>query len=117
VLTAKRMSTEDYRRYLLGNVFRRAFLVQDSTHPVDQKCTPERTLEMMRFCRDIDESFPLLKDKERARILADQLGGRAYEVTLLDEAYREAYRDILEWLKDRTLEAVNELREPDDAPV
>jgi hypothetical protein len=36
VLTAKRMSAEDYRRYLLGNVYRRAFFVQDSGHVVEQ---------------------------------------------------------------------------------
>ena len=99
VLTAKRMSAEDYRRYLLGNVYRRAFFVQDSGHAIDQKTTPERILVMMRFCRDLDRHFPLLQDKERARTLADQLGGKAYEVTLLEHGYEKAYEDILEGLQ------------------
>jgi V/A-type H+-transporting ATPase subunit A len=98
VLTAKRMSAEDYRRYLLGNIYRRSFFVQDSSHAIDQKTTPERMLVMMRFCQRIGEAFPLLQDKERARSLADQLGGRAYEVTLLDEGYEQAYEAILQWL-------------------
>ena len=102
VLTAKRMSAEDYRRYLLGNVYRRAFFVQDSGHAIDQKTTPERMLVMMRFCRDIGASFPLLQDKERARALADQLGGKAYEVTLLQDNYEAAYQAILKWLQDVT---------------
>ena len=104
VLTAKRMSAEDYRRYLLGNVYRRAFFVQDSGHAIDQKTTPERILVMMRFCRDLDRDFPLLQDKERARTLADQLGGKAYEVTLLERGYEKAYEDILEWLQGATSE-------------
>jgi V/A-type H+-transporting ATPase subunit A len=102
VLTAKRMSAEDYRRYLLGNVYRRAFFVQDSGHAIDQKTTPERMLVMMRFCMDLGEAFPLLQDKERARGLADQLGGKAYEVTLLEEGYEQAYKEILEWLRNAT---------------
>lgn len=102
VLTAKRMSAEDYRRYLLGNVYRRAFFVQDSGHAVDQRTSPQRILVMMRFCRDIGEAFPRLQDKERARELADQLGGKAYEVTQLEDGYEEAYRAILEWLHTDT---------------
>ncbi len=104
VLTAKRMSAEDYRRYLLGNVYRRAFFVQDSGHAIDQKTSPERMLVMMRFCRQLDDAFPLLQDKERARALADQLGGKAYEVTLLQEGYEQAYQDILAWLHTLTAE-------------
>jgi vacuolar-type H+-ATPase catalytic subunit A/Vma1 len=104
VLTAKRMSAEDYRRYLLGNVYRRAFFVQDSGHVIDQKTSPERMLVMMRFCRELDDAFPLLQDKERARGLADQLGGKAYEVTLLQEGYQQAYQAILEWLQTLTSE-------------
>jgi hypothetical protein len=96
------MSAEDYRRYLLGNVYRRAFFVQDSGHAIDQKTTPERMLVMMRFCMDLGEAFPLLQDKERARGLADQLGGKAYEVTLLEEGYEQAYKEILEWLRNAT---------------
>ena len=99
VLTAKRMSAEDYRRYLLGNVYRRAFFVQDSGHAIDQRTTPERMLVMMHFCRDIGAAFPLLQDKERARLLADQLGGKAYEVTLLQDGYEAAYQAILDWLQ------------------
>ena len=104
VLTAKRMSAEDYRRYLLGNVFRRAFFVQDSGHVIDQKTAPERMLVMMQFCRDLDQAFPLLQDKERARALADQLGGKAYEVTQLESGYEQAYQDILAWLQAATSE-------------
>jgi V/A-type H+-transporting ATPase subunit A len=99
VLTAKRMSAEDYRRYLLGNIFRRAFFVQDSSHAIDQKTTPRRMLVMMRFCQKLAQAFPLLQDKERARSLADQLGGKAYDVTLLEEGYEQAYQDILQWLQ------------------
>ncbi len=99
VLTAKRMSSEDYRRYLLGNIYRRAFFVQDSGNVIDQRTTPERMLVMMRFCRDIGAAFPLLQDKERARALADQLGGKAYEVTLLQDGYEAAYQAILDWLQ------------------
>jgi V/A-type H+-transporting ATPase subunit A len=99
VLTAKRMGAEDYRRYLLGNVYRRAFFMQDSGNAIDQKTSPERILVMMRFIKSIGDAFPLLKDKERARILADQLGGKAYEVTLLETGYEQAYNDILEWLQ------------------
>ncbi len=102
VLTAKRMSAEDYRRYLLGNVYRRAFFVQDSGHTVDQRTSPERMLVMMRFCRDLGAAFPLLQDKEHARTLADQLGGKAYEVTLLEDGYEEAYQAILAWLHNAT---------------
>lgn len=102
VLTAKRMSAEDYRRYLLGNVYRRAFFVQDSGHSVDQKTGPERMQVMMRFCKDLGDAFPLLQDKERARKLADLLGGKAYEVTLLESGYEQAYDGILEWLKTTT---------------
>jgi hypothetical protein len=54
---------------------------------------------MMRFCRDIGAAFPLLQDKERARALADQLGGKAYEVTLLQDGYEAAYQAILDWLQ------------------
>ena len=104
VLTAKRMSAEDYRRYLLGNVFRRAFFVQDSGHVIDQKTAPERMLVMMQFCRDLDQAFPLLQDKERARALADQLGGKAYEVTHLESGHEQAYQDILAWLQAATSE-------------
>ena len=32
------------------------------------------------------------------RNLADRLGGKAYEVTQLEEGYEEAYQDILDWL-------------------
>jgi vacuolar-type H+-ATPase catalytic subunit A/Vma1 len=99
VLTAKRMSSEDYRRYLLGNIYRRAFFVQDSGNVIDQRTSPERMLVMMRFCRDIGAAFPLLQDKERARALADQLGGKAYEVTLLQDGYEAAYQAILDWLQ------------------
>jgi hypothetical protein len=66
-------------------------------------------LVMMRFCRDIGVSFPLLQDKERARALADQLGGKAYEVTLLQKGYEADYKAILEWLQ-----AVTSAGEPDD---
>lgn len=102
VLTAKRMSADDYRHYLLGNVYRRAFFVQDSGHAVDQKTSPERMQVMMRFCKDLGDAFPLLQDKERARKLADLLGGKAYEVTLLESGYEQAYDGILEWLKTTT---------------
>jgi V/A-type H+-transporting ATPase subunit A len=102
VLTAKRMSAEDYRRYLLGNVYRRAFFVQDSGHVVDQKTSPQRMQVMMRFCKDLGDAFPLLQDKERARGLADLLGGKAYEVTILESGYEQAYEDILDWLKTTT---------------
>ncbi|MDJ0657781.1 MAG: hypothetical protein QNJ40_26715 [Xanthomonadales bacterium] len=98
VLTAKRMSAEEYRRYLLGNVFRRAFLTQDSTHPVDQKTAPERMIAMMRFCQRVSDVFPVLEDKETARQWADRLGGEAYEVTLLDKGYEEAYGKIIDEL-------------------
>lgn len=100
VLTAKRMSAQEYRRYLLGNVFRRAFFTQDSTHAVDQKTSPERISAMMRFCGRILEVFPVLEDKEKAREWADRLGGEAYAVTLLDTGYEEAYERILQSLVD-----------------
>ena len=117
VLTAKRMSADDYRRYLLGNIYRRAFFVQDSGNPVDQKTSPQRMLVMMQFCRDLDSAFPLLQDKERARSLADQLGGRAYEVTLLEEGYQQAYQAILEWLRNAASEGQTGDAGSDDAAV
>jgi V/A-type H+-transporting ATPase subunit A len=117
VLTAKRMSAEDYRRYLLGNVYRRAFFVQDSGHVIDQKTSPERMLVMMRFCRQLDDAFPLLQDKERARSLADQLGGKAYEVTLLQEGYEQAYQAILDWLHTITAGDSTAESGPDHATV
>ena len=92
------MSAEEYRRYLLGNVFRRAFLTQDSTHPVDQKTAPERMIAMMRFCQRVSDVFPVLENKETARQWADRLGGEAYEVTLLDKGYEEAYGKIIDEL-------------------
>jgi V/A-type H+-transporting ATPase subunit A len=116
VLTAKRMSTEDYRRYLLGNVFRRSFYSQDSGHPIDQKTTPERVMEMMRFCREVSRRFPQLRDKERARELADQLGSRAYEVTLLESGFESAYADILTWLTETSKQAETK-EESDSAAV
>ena len=100
VLTAKRMSAEEYRRYLLGNVFRRAFFTQDSTHSIDQKTTPERMMAMMRFCKRIEEVFPVLEDKELARQWADRIGGEAYEVTLLEVGYEERYAAIVQSLID-----------------
>ncbi len=100
VLTAKRMSAEEYRRYLLGNVFRRAFFTQDSTHSVDQKTSPPRMMAMMRFCKRIEEVFPVLEDKELARQWADHIGGEAYEVTLLDDGYEQRYAEIVQSVID-----------------
>jgi vacuolar-type H+-ATPase catalytic subunit A/Vma1 len=100
VLTAKRMSAEDYRRYLLGAVYRRAFFTQDSGHAIDQRSEPQRILTMMRFCRRVAEVFPLLQDKDEARRLADQLGGRAFPITQMDEGYEAAYDELIEWLRD-----------------
>jgi V/A-type H+-transporting ATPase subunit A len=99
VLTAKRMGAEDYRRYLLGSIYRRAFFVQDSGHPIDQQTSPERLMIMMRFVQRLGELFPLLKDKDRARQLADQLGGQAFDVTTLEHDYEQAYADILDSLQ------------------
>jgi len=95
VLTAKRMSTNEYRHYLLGNIFRRAFFVQDSTNLVDQRTSPERMLAMMQFCRRVAEVFPVLEDKEVAREWADRIGGEAYRVTLLEHGFEQAYREIV----------------------
>lgn len=99
VLTAKRMSAEDYRRYLLGAVYRRAFFTQDSGHAIDQRSDPRRILTMMRFCQRVAEAFPLLQDKDAARRLADQLGGRAFPITQLETGYEAAYDELIDWLR------------------
>ncbi len=117
VLTAKRMSAEEYRRYLLGNVFRRAFLTQDSTSEIDQKTTPNRMLAMMRFCRRVADVFPILEDKETARQWADRIGGEAYAVTLCEDDYETEYERIVERLVDAFAVAAPETTETTDAPI
>ena len=92
----RRMSSEDYRNKLLGDMFREIFFNQmGSEH--DQNTPLSRMNLMLEFCGQLIEKFPILADKDQSAQLAQKITSQAYGVLLLEKEQEAeaAYQRII----------------------